>query len=106
MFRKIVSFDEAKQILEQNFIARPIGVEQVSIQEAHERVLAQDVFSQFDIPPFTRSVVDGYAVKAIDTFSASENEPVSLLFCGCVAIGDAPKVVVKTGSAAEIVTGA
>lgn len=106
MFRKIVSFDEAKQILEQNFIARPIGVEQVSIQEAHERVLAQDVVSQLDIPPFTRSVVDGYAVKAIDTFSASENEPVSLLFCGHVAIGDIPTVVVKTGQAAEIVTGA
>ena len=106
MFRKIVSFDEAKQILEQNFIAKPIGVEQVSIQEAYERVLAQDVVSQLDIPPFTRSVVDGYAVKAIDTFSASENEPVSLLFCGYVAIGHIPKVIVKTGSAAEIVTGA
>jgi putative molybdopterin biosynthesis protein len=50
--------------------------------------------------------VDGYAVKAVDTFGASEEKPVSLRFCGHVAIGEAPKVVVKTGLVAEIVTGA
>jgi molybdenum cofactor synthesis domain-containing protein len=106
VFRKLLSFDEAKQVLEQNFAAKPVGVERVPIQNAHERVLAQDVVSQLDIPPFTRSVVDGYAVKAVDTFSASEENPVSLRFCGHVAIGEAPKAVVKTGFVAEIVTGA
>jgi molybdenum cofactor synthesis domain-containing protein len=59
-----------------------------------------------DIPPFSRSTVDGYAVKAADIFGASEDQPVTLKFCGHVAIGESPKVVVETGLAAEIVTGA
>jgi molybdenum cofactor synthesis domain-containing protein len=106
MFRKLLSFDEAKQLLEQTFDAKPVGVEQVSISEAHERVLAQDIVAPLSIPPFSRSTVDGYAVKAAETFGSSEDKPVSLRFCGHVAIGESPNVAVKTGLAAEIVTGA
>jgi putative molybdopterin biosynthesis protein len=106
MFRKLLSFDEAKQLLKQSFSAKAVGVEQVSISKAHERVLAQDVVAPMNIPPFSRSTVDGYAVKAADTFGASEDQPVTLKFCGHVAIGESPKVVVETGLAAEIVTGA
>lgn len=106
MFRKLLSFDEAKQVIEQNYSPKPVGVEHVPISEAHERVLAQDIVSPMDIPPFTRSTVDGYAVKAADTFGASEEQPVSLTFCGHVAIGESPKAVVESGLAAEIVTGA
>jgi molybdenum cofactor synthesis domain-containing protein len=106
MFRKLLSFDEAKQLLEQSFSPKPVGVEQVFISKAHERVLAQDVVASMSIPPFTRSVVDGYAVKATDIFGASEDQPVTLKFCGHVTIGESPKVVVETGLAAEIVTGA
>jgi len=106
VFRKLLSFDEAKQLLEQTFSAKPVGVEQVSISKALDRVLAQDIVAPMSIPPFTRSTVDGYAVKAVGTFGASEDKPVSLKFCGHVAIGESPKVVVKNGLAAEIVTGA
>lgn len=106
MFRKLLSFDQAKQLLDQSFSAKPVGVEQVSLSNAHEQVLAQDVVSPLDIPSFTRSIVDGYALKATDTFGASEDNPVSLKFCGHVAIGESPEVVVKKGLVAEIVTGA
>ena len=106
MFRKLLSFDEAKQLLEQTFDAKPVGVETVSISEDHERVLAQDIVAPLNIPPFSRSTVDGYAVKAADTFGASEDQPVTLKFCGHVAIGESPNVAVKNGLAAEIVTGA
>ncbi len=106
MFRKLLSFDEAKQLLKQAFSANPVGAEQVSISEAHDRVLAQDIVAPLNIPPFSRSTVDGYAVKAADTFGASEDKPVSLRFCGHVAIGETPGVVVENGLAAEIVTGA
>ena len=106
MFRKLLSFDEAKQLLEQSFSAKPVGIEQASISNAHNRVLAQDIVSPMNIPPFSRSTVDGYAVKAADTFGASEDNDVSLRFCGHVAIGEAPAVTVTKGSAAEIVTGA
>ena len=106
MFRKLLSFDEAKQLLEQTFDAKPVGVETVSSSEAHERVLAQDIVAPLNIPPFTRSTVDGYAVKAANTFGASEDQPVTLKFCGHVVIGESPNVAVKNGLAAEIVTGA
>jgi molybdenum cofactor synthesis domain-containing protein len=106
MFRKLLSFDEAKQLVKKSFSAKPVGAEQVSISEAHERVLAQDIRAPLNIPPFSRSTVDGYAVKAADTFGASEDKPVSLRFCGHVAIGEAPSVVVEKGLAAETVTGA
>jgi molybdenum cofactor synthesis domain-containing protein len=106
MFRKLLSFDEAKQLLKQSFSAQPVGSEQVSISEAHDRVLAKNIVAPLNIPPFSRSTVDGYAVKAADTFGASENKPVTLRFCGHVAIGEPPRVVVEKGLAAEIVTGA
>ena len=106
MFRKLLSFDEAKQILRQNFSPKAVGVERVSLSRAHDRVLAQDVVAPINIPPFDRSIVDGYAVKAADTFGASEEKPVSLRFCGQVAVGESPSVVVENGLAAEIATGA
>jgi len=106
MFRKLLSFDEAKQLLKQTFSPKPVGVEQVSISKAHDRVLAEDIVAPMNIPPFSRSIVDGYAVKAVDTFGASEDKPVTLKFCGQVAVGESPNVAVEKGLAAEIVTGA
>ncbi len=106
MFRKLMSFDEAKKVLNQNFIANPVGVEKVSLSVVLNRVLAQNVSSSIDIPSFNRSTVDGYAVKAADTFEAAEEKPIKLKFCGHVAIGELPRVIVENGLAAEIVTGA
>ncbi|MGD2066880.1 MAG: molybdopterin biosynthesis protein, partial [Candidatus Bathyarchaeota archaeon] len=97
MFRKLLSFDEAKQLLEQSFSPAPVGIEQVSISDAHNRILAQDIVAPMDIPPFSRSTVDGYAVKAADTFGATEDKDINLRVCGHVAIGEAPAVVVKKG---------
>jgi putative molybdopterin biosynthesis protein len=106
MFRKLVSVEEAKKLLDQNFTSKPLGIETVSLSQAHRRTLAIDIISQFDVPPFDRSTVDGYAVKAEDTFGADEDRPVSLKLWGKVNIGEAPKVRIERGMAAEIVTGA
>jgi putative molybdopterin biosynthesis protein len=106
LFRKLVSVDEAKKILAKNFTPKPVGSEIVALSEAYDRVIASDVVSRYDIPPFTRSTVDGYAVKASDTFGAEENRPVALRLRGAVSIGEAPKVRVQKGTLAEIVTGA
>jgi molybdenum cofactor synthesis domain-containing protein len=106
LFRKLVSVDEAKKILAKNFTPKPVGSEIVALSEAYDRVIASDVVSRYDIPPFTRSTVDGYAVKASDTFGAEENRPVALRLRGRVSIGEAPKVRVQKGTLAEIVTGA
>jgi len=106
VFRKLLSLDEAKQILKQNFSPKPVGVERVSLSEAHDRVLAEDLLAPMDVPPFDRSTMDGYAVKAVDTFGADEDRPVALKFCGQVTVGEAPSVIVENGMAAEIATGA
>jgi len=106
LFRKLLSVDEAKSILAKNYAPKPVGTEITSISEAYDRVLADDVVSPYDIPPFDRSTVDGYAVKAADTFGAEENRPVALRLVGKVDIGEAPKVRVQKGALAEIVTGA
>jgi molybdenum cofactor synthesis domain-containing protein len=106
MFRKLLSFDEAKQILKQKLSPKPVGVERISLLKTYNRVLAQDVVAPIDIPPFNRSIVDGYAVKAADTFGASEEKPVSIRFCGHVEVGKSPKAALEKGLGAEIVTGA
>jgi molybdenum cofactor synthesis domain-containing protein len=106
MFRKLMTFDEAKNTINQQLKPQPLGTKELALLEAHNRVLAEDITSAMDIPPFNRSTVDGYAVKAEDTFSAEESHPAKLAVCGVVNIGETPRISVAKGGAAEIVTGA
>ena len=101
-----MTFDEAKKAIESQFEAKSLGVEEVSLLESSNRVLAENIAANMDIPPFNRSTVDGYAVRAEDTFGAEENRPVVLHVSGTVNIGELPVATVKKGKAAEIATGA
>ncbi len=101
-----MTFDEAKQTISMQLKPQPLGIEELALLEAHNRVLAEDITSTLDIPPFNRSTVDGYAVKAADTFGAEETTPAKLAVCGMVHIGEPPTARVAKGEAAEIVTGA
>jgi molybdopterin biosynthesis enzyme len=83
-----------------------VGKEVVSLEHAYNRILAEDVVAPMDVPPFNRSTVDGYAVKANDTFGADEDTPIILKLCGRIKIGEPPKITIKKGTTAEIVTGA
>jgi putative molybdopterin biosynthesis protein len=106
MFRRLVTFEQAMQLVQERVKPKPLGIERVSLLTAGGRVLAEEVKSKIDIPPFDRSTVDGYAVRAEDTFGADENNPVTLNICGIVSIGELPKVKINRREAAEIVTGA
>ncbi|NWF87185.1 molybdopterin molybdenumtransferase MoeA [Candidatus Bathyarchaeota archaeon] len=106
MFRKLLTLDEAQQAINKHSTPKPLGVEKIPLLKAHNRVLAEDIIALMDIPPFSRSTVDGYAVKAEDTYGAEENKPIKLTICGSANVGEPPKIVVKRGEAAEIVTGA
>ncbi len=106
MFRKLVSVDEAKRILAKNLQPKLVGSETMPLSDAYNRVLAMDVVTPLDIPPFNRSTVDGYAVKAADTHGAEEGHPVKLSLIGKANVGEASKVKVKKGTAVETVTGA
>jgi len=101
-----MTFDEAKRAISEQLKPKALGEEEISLLEAYNRVLKEDVASTMDIPPFSRSTVDGYAVKAEDTFGAEENQPAKLKVCGVVNVGEPPKISLGKGEAAEIVTGA
>ncbi len=106
MFRKLMTFDEAKRVISKNLKPEALGEEEISLLEAYNRVLRENVVSALDIPPFNRSTVDGFAVKAEDTFGAEEKQPAKLKLCGMVNVGEPPKIRLGKGEAAEIVTGA
>ena len=101
-----MTLDEAQKAIESHFKLADLGEEEAVLLEAFNRVLSEDIVSTLDIPPFNRSTVDGYAVKAEDTFGADENQPATLKVSGVVSVGEQPQVKVEKGEAVEIVTGA
>jgi molybdopterin molybdotransferase len=70
------------------------------------QVLAEDVYSDIDVPPLDNAAMDGYALRAEDTRGASESSPVYLSVVGEVAAGSMPTREVKPGTAIRIMTGA
>jgi molybdopterin molybdotransferase len=85
--------------------ARRTAVETVALARAHGRVPAEPVHAPHDLPGFARSTVDGYAVRAADTYGASEGLPSYLEVTGAVAMGRAPDGAVAPGFAVAIPTG-
>jgi putative molybdopterin biosynthesis protein len=81
-------------------------VESVPLSDARGRVLADRVDADIDVPGFNRASMDGYAVRARDTFDAGEQSPETLELAGQVHAGAEPDVTVDPGTAAEISTGA
>jgi putative molybdopterin biosynthesis protein len=80
--------------------------ETVPLREARGRVLAERADAAIDVPGFDRASMDGYAVRARDTFGADEADPAELDLVGAVHAGAAPDVAVEPGTCAEISTGA
>jgi molybdenum cofactor synthesis domain-containing protein len=106
MFRKLMTFEEAQKKIDETFQPVFLGEEEIVLLEAYNRVLNEDVISTLDIPPFNRSTMDGYAVKAVDTVGSDENQPSTLNVSGAISIGEQPQLKVSNGEAVEIVTGA
>lgn len=106
MFRKLLTLKEAQTVLYQNFSPRPVGVERVPLLNAYGRICAGDVEASMDVPPFHRSIVDGYVVRAEDTFGAEEDKPVSLKVIGKAQVGQLTTLKVGSGTTVEIATGA
>ncbi len=80
--------------------------EQIHIADISGRVLAENVKTVFDNPPFHRSPVDGYACKAADLKEASEEQPVMLKVVREIDAGDYSEEEVQSGQAVRIMTGA
>ncbi|GAB7094540.1 molybdopterin biosynthesis protein [Halolamina litorea] len=80
--------------------------ETVELAEARGRILAERVDADLDVPGFDRASMDGYALRASDTFGADEADPAILELVGEVHAGSEPDVFVGEGECAEISTGA
>lgn len=104
-FLKIVSIEEAKELLDSHLKLEPTA-ETIPLRDALGRVLWQDFTSLRDVPPFDRSKMDGYALKAKDTFNSSEAAPAVLKVIGCLSAGDQTDQLLAEGEAMEISTGA
>lgn len=96
----MISVAEAIQIVVKETSTLPS--ETVALHEACGRFLAEDVIADSDLPPFDRSQMDGYAVRAADT----ENAPVQLRIVGESAAGNGWHQEMKAGEAVRIMTGA
>ncbi len=74
-FTTLTPVDEALKTFLEALKPKPLGVEEVPSEEAFGRVLAEDVLAPVDAPGFDRSAMDGYAVRAEDTFGALPDQP-------------------------------
>jgi putative molybdopterin biosynthesis protein len=105
-FLDVIDRDEAERRFHAALNLQPLASENVPVAEALGRVLADDVRSPVDVPSFDRANVDGYAVRAADTFGASEQQPRRLrLLTGSIAAGNTPRDDLVHGSAMPIATG-
>jgi molybdopterin molybdotransferase len=102
VFFKVKTAEEVLEILS-GF--SPVGEETISTGEAFNRVLSRDIIADEDLPEFSRSAMDGYAVRAKDTFGATENLPAFLEMTGEVMMGRIPEGAVTPGKAIRISTG-
>jgi molybdopterin molybdotransferase len=101
-FFKVKTVEEVLEFI-QGF--ETVSEERVSLQNSFSRVLSRDILSPEDLPGFQRSSVDGYAIKAGDSFGASESLPAFLEMAGEIGMGSPPSFQVKQGQAAKIATG-
>ena len=102
-FRSLTAPDDAHAAIDTFELA---GHESVPLRSAHGRVLATRIDAGIDVPGFDRAAMDGYAVRAADTYGAGEGEPISLAVTGTVQAGERPDRAVEEETAVEIATGA
>ncbi len=101
---KKIELEEAVGILCRK--VHDIGTEIVGLIDAHKRVLAKDILSPINHPPFDRSPLDGFALIAEDTKEASRDKPVELEVIEEVHAGEYPTRELSRGRATRIMTGA
>jgi putative molybdopterin biosynthesis protein len=105
-FLEVIDRDRAEERWHAALDLERLGAETVPLEHALGRVLAEDVRAGVDVPSFDRSNLDGFAVRAEDTFGATEEAPVQLeLNDETLPTGVEPRLEVGPGSATPIATG-
>ena len=97
--------DEALEIIRGAFDPLNRSPEEVPLSSALGRILARDVTASAYVPDFCRSTVDGYAVRAADTFGSSDALPAQLILAGEVRMGEGAGLTIAPGQCAAVPTG-
>jgi molybdopterin molybdotransferase len=105
-FTEVTRIEEALKQYFQTVKLKTLTSEEVSLVEGISRVLAENVESEVNVPPFDRSAVDGYAVKAEDTHGASPTNPIALDLIGIINAGDSSNLELKQSKTIRVATGA
>lgn len=103
MFFNVLTVADARRRIRE--CINPPSAEAVKLDEAFDRVAAEDISAPEDVPSFDRATMDGFAVRAADTFGASEGLPAYLKVAGEVLMGRPPEGAVNPGEAWRIPTG-
>jgi molybdopterin molybdotransferase len=100
----LLSVGEARARILSHF--EPVEIESISLLDAADRVLAQDIAAETDLPLFDNSSMDGFAVRAEDVSDAREASPRRLRVVADIPAGSSPTITLAPGEAARIMTGA
>jgi molybdopterin molybdotransferase len=101
-FFKVQTPDELYKKLDR---FKPLGSEKVGIEDSLHRILSEDISSSINLPEFRRSTVDGFALKAKDTYGASEKNPAIIRLIGEIPMGEVSNMEVNGGEAIKVATG-
>jgi molybdopterin molybdotransferase len=102
---ELISVEKALELLlKQAPFKSPVEMS-LPIEESHRMVLSRDIISPEDLPSFSRSTVDGFAVNSSSTFGATESLPSYLAIIAEIFMGERPEFSVKKGECAKIATG-
>jgi len=104
-FLTLLPPDEARARLLSHLPELVIDSESIDVISSLGRVLAEDILAPHPLPEFQRTTVDGYAVRARDTFGASDSLPAYLTLIGEVPMGDSPAFEITSSQCALIHTG-
>ncbi|MCE7734628.1 MAG: molybdopterin biosynthesis protein [Candidatus Heimdallarchaeota archaeon] len=106
MFRELIGVEEARQIFYKHAPLNPHGTIHLPLIEALGYVLAIDVFSPINVPPFDRSAMDGFALVANDTLGSTESSAINLKVIGEIKSGYVFEGIIQAKECVEISTGA
>ena len=104
-FFNVVSVNEGRKIMKENFKGYEFSIEYVDIENCINRILAEDIYSNIDVPEFNRSTVDGYSIRAEDSHGSSGSIPSIINILGEVNMGEAINFSVSSGESYYVPTG-
>ncbi len=105
IMKEFFKVTDLKSVLEYSSDFPRVETEDIPLDESTGRILAVSIDADVDLPDFTRSTMDGYAVRASATFGASEANPAYLTIKGDVPMGESPAFSIGSDEAARISTG-